>query len=104
MATAAQIAEVRANVREPNDVEPYTDDYLTALIDAYGINGASAKIWRSKAASVAHLTDISEGGSSRKTGNTYKQFLEIAKTYEDADGGGLTPTTQRPISRPAVRV
>lgn len=100
MATPEQIAELRFNIKEPNNVEPYTDEFLGAMIDAYGVNTSTSKVWTGKAASVAHLMDISEGGSSRKMSDLHKNYLTIAAAYEDgtADPSGdayVAPTTSR---------
>jgi len=96
MATPDQIALLRVMINEPDNVEPYTDALLGAAIDAAeSLDSAAAGIWEAKAASVAHLVDISEGGSSRKQGDIYEQFLAMAKMYSDkANPGGLTATRQ----------
>lgn len=104
MATPAQIAELRIKINEPTDAPPYTDEVLGMLIDANaGDTDAVAKtVWEGKAASVAHLVDISEGGSSRKMSDMYKNFLAIAKTFEPEAGTG--PTAQRaPMTREITR-
>ena len=68
MATTAEIAELRLLIAEPVSAEPYTDEILGNLIASSqdSVRNAAAGVWRAKAASVAHLVDISEGGSSRK--------------------------------------
>lgn len=104
MATPDQIAQLRLLIDEPNNVEPYTDEVLGSIIDANdgSLNASAGQIWRGKAASVAHLVDISEGGSSRKMSDMYKNFLDIAKGFEDGDGGGTGARVSR--TRQAVRV
>lgn len=83
MATIDQIAALRRMINEADNVEPWTDDTLTLLIDAsVDLEAAAASIWRSKAASVAHLVDISEGGSSRKMSEMYDNFLAVARSFE----------------------
>ena len=88
MATAEQIAEVRVKIAEPLNSEPWTDEIIEAMIDASaGSTDAVAKtVWNSKAAQVAHLVDISEGGSSRKMSDMHKNFLNIAKSFETEAG------------------
>jgi hypothetical protein len=79
VATAAQIAALRLLIAQPDNVEPYTDAVLGALIDAESNQYTIAyQIWTQKAASVAGLVDISEGGSSRKMGDLYEQSLSMA--------------------------
>lgn len=103
MATPAQIAELRIKINEPTDALPYTDEILGELIDANAgdTNAVAKTIWQGKAAAVAHLVDISEGGSSRKMSDMYKNFLAIAGTFEseeNAPGARRAPTT-REITR-----
>lgn len=102
MATITEIATLRLMINEPANVEPYTDDALGAIIDAStSLNTAAASIWNTKAAQVAHLVDISEGGSSRKMGDVYEQFLKMAGTFEAKDaivGSGRVART-REITR-----
>ena len=104
MATPAQIAELRIKINEPVDAEPWTDQVLGMLIDAAAgdTNAVAKTVWEGKAASVAHLVDISEGGSSRKMSDMYKNFLAIAKTFEPDNGTG--PSGQRaPMTREITR-
>jgi len=83
MATAEQIAALRLMIAEPDDVAPYTDLALGAMIDlAEGdLNAVACKIWTTKAAGVVGMVDITEGGSSRKMGSLHQQYLTMAKTY-----------------------
>jgi len=83
MATLQQIAELRDEIQEPLNQEPYTDDYLGALIDDYGMDEAAHKIWIAKRNAVAALVDISEGGSSRKMSQLFDQYSKIVATYEE---------------------
>lgn len=99
MATAAEIADLRLKIKEPNNTEPYTDEFLSQMIDTYTVRGASREIWQAKAASVAHLVDVSEGGSSRKMSDIHKNYLAIAKTFEDdtteTNAAALAPRSRR---------
>lgn len=96
MATPQQIAEVRANTQEPNNVEPYTDEYIGGLIDSYGVTEAEHKIWISKRNAVADLVDISEGGSSRKNSQLFESYSKIVAGYEDdgSTSGRRAPRTR----------
>lgn len=95
MATAAQILEVRVMIAETVNAEPWTDEKIGALIDAKSgdLRAVAFSIWEGKAARVAHLVDISEGGSSRKMSDMYKNFLALRDTYAPEDG--TTPGTVR---------
>lgn len=105
MATVQEIAELRLAIQEPNDAPPYTDEFLGGLIDAYGVPASAGKVWRSKAASVARLVDISEGGSSRKMSQVYDQYTKTAIGFESEANGGSTPDGYvAPRSRKATRV
>lgn len=101
MASAADITQVRLNVNEPTNAAPYTDEALASLIDANGVDATSASIWEAKAASVAHLVSISEGGSSRSMEQIHSNYLEMADRYKTrtVDQTKRTSTTTRPITR-----
>lgn len=95
MATTDQIAQLRILIGEPNDVDPWTDEFLGQLIDTAGtVDKAAQTFWRGKAASSAHLVDISEGGSSRKMSDVHKNYLAMAGTFAD-------PGEALPAARPA---
>lgn len=101
MATAAQIAELRIAINEPDNVAPYTDELLGQLIDEYGVEDAGYNIWVAKRNKAASLVDISEGGSSRKTSQVFTQFDAIVKSYgkgDDANAAKRAPRT-REITR-----
>ena len=106
MATAEDIAEVRANTNEPNE-DHYTDDQLSSIIDSWGdLDAASAAIWRLKAGKYADLADVQDGSSRRSLGDLHEQALAMAKSYSDlaASGGstigGMRPGRTRAIERP----
>lgn len=82
MADAGQVAEVRSNTDEPKDSEDFTNTILEGLIDAHGVNGASAIVWRRKAAKYAELVNVSEAGSSHALGDLQKKALDMATLYE----------------------
>lgn len=100
MATDIQILEMRNNIDQIANEEPWTDEYLGGLIDAYGILEASARVWDQKAAAIADMGDISEGGSSRKS--VLDQYLKLSARFRSGDVA--VDTTQRaPRTREAVR-
>jgi len=102
MATTEEIAILRIYIAQPEDIEPYTDAILEAVIDVSDtLRLAAAEIWDSKSASVAHLVDISEGGSSRKMSELYDRYVATAARYRGARAdvplAGITQT--RPVVR-----
>ena len=107
MATASEIAVVRANVNEPG-TDHYTDAQIDELIETYGGNleAASAAIWRMKAGAYADLADVQEGSSRRSLGDLHEQALAMAREFagQAASGGvsigGMRPGRTRPIERP----
>lgn len=100
MATEIQIIEVRNNIGQPVNASPWTDEYLSDLIDAYGIDEASAKSWEQKAASVADMQDISEGGSTRKS--VHAQYLKMVERFRSNIAVEIG-TQRAPKTREAVR-
>lgn len=99
MATPQEIVELRLEVQEPNNVEPYTDDLLSSLIDSYGVTEAAHKIWIQKRNAVADLVDITEGGSSRKMSQLYENYNKIVGRYEVDDTSGRRAPRTREITR-----
>ena len=108
MATAEDIAVVRANTNEPTE-DHYTDDQIGDVIDSYdgNIDAASAAIWRIKAGRYADLVDVQEGSSRRALGDLHEQALGMANVFagQAASGGGVSvggmrPGRTRPIERP----
>lgn len=82
MASEAEIAEVRLNAGEPDDVDPYTDAYLSGLIDALGVASASLAVWRTKAAKYAGMVNISEAGASQSFSDLFAHAQTMIKQYE----------------------
>lgn len=104
MATIDEIAELRLAVQEPINADPYTDDFLSGLIDAYGIDESTGRIWEAKAASVSKLVDIAEGGSTRKMSQIFTNYSALAaRAFAKVDEPAVDPTTIRPRSRKATR-
>lgn len=102
MATELQLQEVRVNTQEPDNTEPFTDDFITALIDAHGQTEAEHRIWIAKRNAVSAIVDISEGGSSRKNSQLFEHYSKIVLGYETeevvAAQGARSPMT-RAITR-----
>ena len=95
MATPPEIAALRLLIAEPNNVAPYTDAVLGELIDAGQSQYTIAyHIWNQKAAGAAALVDISEGGSSRKMGDVYEQYLSMAERMRQAAVSPTDPPTE----------
>lgn len=92
MATAQQIAALRLLIAEPNNVSPYDDVALGLLLDA-GTNQyyIAADIWDQKAAGAAALVDVSEGGSTRKMGDVYEQYLGMASSMRARSNASNNP-------------
>ena len=104
MATEDQIAQLRLMINQPDNVEPWTDANLALLIDSSDgdLQVAAGKAWRSKASTVAHLVDISEGGSSRKNSEIYKNYLAMANVYDpetEEPAAASGPSRTRQIER-----
>lgn len=104
MATEAEIAELRLKTDLPESDPPYTNEFLSALIDAQeSVDGAAGVVWRHKAASYASLVDTSESGSSRKMSQLQENALRMASL---ADVDALAPSDLTgfaytiPIERP----
>lgn len=105
MATMEEITLLRTMINEPTNSGAWTNDVLTAIIDnSDSLDAAAAKVWEGKAASVAHLVDISEGGSSRKMGDLYDQFLDMAKLFQaKANPTGNAAARRAPMTREITR-
>lgn len=98
MASVSDIVEVRKNTNESSD-ETYLDELIGAYIDAYGVAGATAQIWREKAAEFASLVDVTESGATHKYSDLYKSALAMSAKWE-----GLVPIEPDPPSPDSGRV
>lgn len=74
MATPSDINEVRNNTDEPSQ-DNWSDDNIAELVDLYGVAGASARVWRGKAAKLAGVVDTTIAGVTHK-------FSDLRKTAE----------------------
>lgn len=81
MASASDIATVRRNVDEPT-TDTYTDEEIGSYIDADSVAGASAVIWREKAAAASDLVDVTEAGATHKMSELRKAYLANAAYYD----------------------
>lgn len=104
MATPTEIALLRQKIQEPQNVDPYTDDFLSNLIDQYGMDSAAGQVWEAKAASVAKLVDISEGGSQRKMSQVFTQYSTLADKFNSKSEAENPTEYTSPRSRKATRV
>jgi len=100
MATALQILELR-NTTQTVDDAAYTDEFLGALIDAYGMTESERKVWIAKRNQVAALVDISEGGSQRKMSQIFDQYSQIVAGYDEGapDPSAAVAPRTREITR-----
>jgi hypothetical protein len=92
MATEAEIDRFRRMTDLPDNVEPWTDSYISNIIDELGFEKAVSSAWYEKAASASSLVDITESGSSRRLSQLQSQYLAMGKAAagdtETNDGGG----------------
>lgn len=84
MASASDILEVRRNTNEP-DVAVYPDILIGEYIDSLGVAGASARIWRLKAAKYADLVDVTEAGATERFDQLHKKALAQADYWDLMD-------------------
>jgi hypothetical protein len=99
MATADQIATLRLYVSEP-DQATWTDEMLSSIIDSStSLNTAAVEVWDSKAAALATLVDISEGGSSRKNSDLVKNALLMRDLFYNKEQTSLALTQGTRIRR-----
>lgn len=82
MATEDEIAALRLLIAESTEAK-YTDSQLSDRLDADGSENLTAyQVWTEKAASIAMLADISEGGSSRSQGQLMDKALKMATLFK----------------------
>ena len=85
MATEDQLKELRGLIQESANEEPWTDVFLSALIDRYGVDRAAQSIWKQKSASYVEIVSISEGGSSRSSSDIHKNALAMVEMLGQSD-------------------
>jgi hypothetical protein len=94
MASVSDIALVRRNTNEPT-AESFDDPFIGTLIDAAGVDGASAEVWRLKAGRYAELVNVSEAGASESLGDLHKQALSMEQEYLGRVAIAVTATHPR---------
>jgi len=100
MATEDQVLELRDLINETDDTDGWTDEKLSAIIDATdSMNSAASRAWYLKAGQYASLVDVTESGSSRKLGDLRKNAVEMGALYAAADGTPEPTTTDAPVVR-----
>lgn len=84
MATPEQVLNLRLLIAEPDETT-YSEELLDIRIDSAGgdLNQVAYGVWVEKAAALAMLTDISEGGSSRSNGSLHAKALQMVKLFKD---------------------
>lgn len=83
MASEQEIAALRLLIAE-SGAETYTDQQLSDRLDAAGSeNRLSYYIWTEKAAALAGLTDVSEGGSIRSQNQLMDKALKMAALFKE---------------------
>lgn len=83
MATPEQLLNLRLLVAEPDETT-YSEDLLSDRVDAAAgnLDRVAYDIWIEKAASLAVLADISEGGSSRSNGALHAKALAMVALFK----------------------
>lgn len=99
MATAAEVAALRANTGQSND-DVYTDPELAEIIDNLGsVEAASAEVWSQLAAEYAKLVDTKEAGTEHKWSTLLTNALKMEERFiakiPDTTGG-------IPVGRPST--
>jgi phage-related minor tail protein len=102
MASVSDIAKLRKNTDEPDETT-FSDAYVGELIDALGVAGASAEVWREKAASYAKLVNTQEAGASRSLSDLMKNALAMAKSFDTEEAAVEVAAADHPVSRRIVR-
>lgn len=105
MATPGDITQVRLNTNEPNDVDPYTDAYIGALVDASDIAGATLSIWQGKAATIAATAvDITEADATHKLSDMFDHANAMIKYWRGITSPTLVGATDPNDRTVRVRV
>lgn len=82
MASAEDLANVRANTDTKSTDTGFDDVTVGALIDVNGVVGATTEIWRRKVAQFSDKVSISEGGASRSLSDLAKNGMTILEYWE----------------------
>ena len=101
MATTDEINMLRDLVNDNAAPQTFTAAQLSGYIDAEGdVRKAAGVVWGIKASRLAGLVDVTEGSSSRKMSQLYKQALEMSAHFGGEDS---VATTGRSGTRRIVR-
>lgn len=99
MATEDELAQLRRMVDDVSSPQDYTDEVLSAYVEANGgdLRSAAASIWREKAAKYVKLVDVQEGTSRRSLSAMLDHALAMAKDLEGTEvpGESSSPTTRQ---------
>lgn len=103
MAEALDITKVRLNTNEPDDSNGFTDEVIGSEVDELGVSGASASIWRQKAAKLAELARVTEAGATHDFQDLHKNALAMAKDFERIYISESVVVASGPVIKPIVR-
>lgn len=81
MATSDDVALVRTYTDEDTE-DNWTDAQLGVLIDDLGVDSATARVWREKAARYSRLVDVTEAGASRKMSQAFAHAQALAERWD----------------------
>jgi hypothetical protein len=104
MATPEQLLNLRLLIAEPDETT-YPEDLLDTRVDAAGgnLDKVAYAVWVEKAASLAVLADISEGGSSRSNNALQDKALKMVALFkakiDEADAAAGVTTSGFQIHR-----
>lgn len=107
MAEAATITELRDLINEPDNAEPWTDEYLSGRIDGWEgtLESLASRIWTKKAATYAEMIDVKEGSSDRRLSQLHTHALTMARSFMVDESGEVITTTRRASrTRPIERM
>jgi hypothetical protein len=103
MASVSDIQDVRLNTGEETNVAPFTDGYISSLVDSLGVTGAVVSIWRQKAASVVGLVNVSEAGASHSASDLFKHANEMLEHWTTVLQAEVSPPALGPRIKKIVR-
>lgn len=94
MATTEEIAQLRSFIDDTATPQEYDAGALSGYITAADgdVRKAASLVWTTRASRYAGLVDVTEGSSSRKNSQLYKQALDMAKVYGAEDVTTTEPT------------
>lgn len=102
MATEAEIAYVRRMASEPTETI-FSDEMISAMIDADGTDATIASIWETKAASFVTSVDVTEAGASHKFSDVYKNAAAMAAYWRKKLADAVDDEEEAATGRVKVR-